>query len=72
MVARYIQQDFFMPRSIRVLGWIYVAMAFLQLMILGLTDIIATAHIVMGVFFGGLHLAYGIYLYFTENRKTAS
>jgi hypothetical protein len=23
----------------------------------------------MGLFFGGLHLAYGVYLYFTERRR---
>jgi hypothetical protein len=26
-------------------------------------------HCVMGGVFGGLHLAYGIYLYFTEQRR---
>lgn len=29
-----------------------------------------TGHVLMGAFFGGLHLAYGAYLYFTE-RKSA-
>ena len=24
---------------------------------------------IMGFFFGGLHLAYGVYLYFTERRR---
>jgi hypothetical protein len=27
------------------------------------------AHGIMGVFFGALHLAYGVYLYFTEQRR---
>ena len=27
------------------------------------------AHGIMGFFFGALHLAYGVYLYFTEQRK---
>jgi hypothetical protein len=27
------------------------------------------AHGIMGLFFGGLHLAYGVYLYFTEHRR---
>jgi hypothetical protein len=27
------------------------------------------AHGVMGLFFGGLHLAYGVYLFFTERRR---
>jgi hypothetical protein len=30
------------------------------------------AHGVMGCFFGGLHLAYGVYLYFTEHRRNAT
>ncbi len=30
------------------------------------------AYAVMGLFFGGLHLAYGIYLYFTEQRRNAA
>jgi hypothetical protein len=29
----------------------------------------AAGHWVMGGVFGGLHLAYGIYLYFTEQRR---
>ena len=28
------------------------------------------AHYVMGIFFGVLHLACGVYLYFTEQRRT--
>jgi hypothetical protein len=30
------------------------------------------AHYVMGFFFGVLHLAYGIYLYFTEKRRESA
>jgi hypothetical protein len=30
------------------------------------------AHGIMGGFFGGLHLAYGVYLYFTEHRRNAT
>ena len=29
-------------------------------------------HALMGGTFGGLHLAYGVYLYFTEKRKNAT
>ena len=29
-------------------------------------------HALMGFFFGVLHLAYGTYLYITENRKSAA
>jgi hypothetical protein len=27
------------------------------------------AHGIMGFYFGALHLAYGVYLYFTEQRR---
>jgi hypothetical protein len=30
------------------------------------------AHYVMGVFFGVLHVAYGLYLYFTERSRKAA
>ena len=30
-----------------------------------------TGHVLMGVIFGGLHLAYGAYLYFTERKSAA-
>ena len=30
------------------------------------------ANLVMGFFFGGLHLAYGIYLYFTEKQPSVA
>ena len=30
------------------------------------------AHGIMGAFFGLLHLAYGVYLYFTEQRKNVA
>jgi len=32
----------------------------------------AYAHGIMGFFFGVLHLAYGVYLYFTEQRKNVA
>jgi|ERR1051326_2756456 hypothetical protein len=60
---------FFMPRGIKMFGWAFV---------LGGCGIIALnrfdwpgsvpiyAHAIMGLFFGALHLAYSVYLYFTE------
>ncbi len=33
---------------------------------------ILSPHLLMGGIFGGLHLAYGIYLYLTESRKTVA
>jgi hypothetical protein len=65
---------FFMPRGVRLLGWIFVMtgcvlMALLSLPKYGIphqNDL--SPHLLMGVIFGGLHLAYGIYLYFTESK----
>jgi hypothetical protein len=63
---------FFMQRSIKWFGWIFIlcglALLFLLFFIAGLrsTEI---AHGVMGLFFGALHLAFGIYLFFTERKK---
>jgi hypothetical protein len=63
---------FFMVRGIKLLGWLFV---------LGGCALIAAhcaaggplaliyCHGAMGASFGGLHLAYGIYLYFTEKRR---
>lgn len=64
---------FFMRRGIRLFGWL-MALAGLGLAVFQmLADLPALdyhAHIVMGALFGGSHLIYGIYLYFSE-RKTA-
>ena len=63
---------FFLPRGIRFLGWIYVLLGGIMLFGSMLTDgrlARIPAHLVMGLFFGGIHLAYGIYLYFTEKKN---
>jgi hypothetical protein len=63
---------FFMPRGIRFLGWIYVLIGGIMLFGSMLTDGRLTqipAHLVMGLLFGGIHIAYGIYLYFTEKKN---
>jgi hypothetical protein len=65
---------FFMPRGMRLFGWIFVV-AGCGLLAFGIPDSVQRsvfAHGIMGVFFGLLHLAYGIYLYFTEQRKNAA
>lgn len=65
---------FFMKRGIKLLGWICVAggIAAGYLMVfrpqLQSTE---AAHNLMGVFFGLLHLACGVYLYSSEKKKTA-
>ena len=61
---------FFMPRGMKIFGWAFV---------LGSIAICSSAlpvcvpaeyfgYGVMGLFFGVFHLAYGVYLYFTERR----
>jgi hypothetical protein len=63
---------FFMQRGIKLLGWLFIlcGCALMAARCHGgpswsLTD----GHKLMGGVFGGLHLAYGIYLYFTEPRR---
>jgi hypothetical protein len=64
---------FFMQRGIKLFGWFFVIGGCgLLLTSLGLRTSPSAAHGVMGIFFGGLHLAYGAYLYFTEKGKNAA
>jgi hypothetical protein len=61
---------FFMPRGIRLFGWCFMGLA-CALFMLFLGDKLREnffPHLLMGFFFGALHLAYGIYLYFTEKK----
>ena len=64
---------FFMPRGMKIFGWALIigGCAGFALRIPE-TTIQVFAHVIMGTFFGALHLAYGIYLYFTEQRKNAA
>jgi hypothetical protein len=61
---------FFMPRGMRIFGWAFV-LAGCALLARGIPDWperVTYAHGIMGFFFGFLHLAYGVYLYFSEQR----
>ena len=64
---------FFVPRGMKLFGWLFV-IGGCALFALGIPDVPRRvyAHGVMGLFFGGLHLAYGVYLYFTEPRKNVA
>ena len=65
---------FFMRRGIRLFGWIMVAGASLLLGGIGLFQFepgVRLANLGMGFFFGLLHLAFGIYLHFTERKPDA-
>lgn len=63
---------FFMPRGMKIFGWCFV-LGGCALLALGIPANVPSpglyAHGVMGLFFGAFHFAYGIYLYFTEQRK---
>jgi hypothetical protein len=63
---------FFMPRGFKLFGWAFILCGCaIALIVLRLSErpIIEVANWAMGICFGGAHLAYGIYLYFTENRR---
>jgi hypothetical protein len=63
---------FFMTRGIKWFGWIFIAGAIVLMIAVFAGDYEGTppgANWIMGFFFGGLHLAYGIYLYFTEKKN---
>lgn len=65
---------FFMPRGIKLFGWSFIVGG-CALFALGAglpCPPAQFAYGVMALFFGALHLAYGIYLYFTEKRKNAA
>jgi hypothetical protein len=70
---------FFMLRGVRLFGWIYIGLACVGLCLVAFAmpeRAVSTnwllAHWLMGFFFGVLHLAYGTYLYLTEQRKNAA
>jgi hypothetical protein len=65
---------FFMPRGIRLYGWLLISCTmalFLGLAVLRPDFTPPLAHLLMGFLFGILHLAYGAYLYLSEKGKTA-
>jgi len=63
---------FFMQRGIKLLGWLFILCGCALMATRCHTAIqlsLLDGHRVMGAVFGGLHLAYGCYLYFTEQRR---
>ena len=62
---------FFMPRGVRLFGWVNIGLAsacLCGLMVIQ-PDFDLSGHWLMGFFFGLLHLAYGTYLYLTEKKS---
>ncbi len=62
---------FFMPRGMKIFGWAFIigGCGLFAAGVPGWARPLDYAHGIMGFFFGGLHLAYGVYLYFTEQRR---
>lgn len=59
---------FFMPRGMKLFGWLFILTG--CLLVISLNELVSSSpHLLMGGIFGGLHLAYGIYLYFTEKKN---
>jgi hypothetical protein len=65
---------FFMPRGMRMFGWGFIigGCGLFAAGVPAWASPLDYAHAIMGCFFGGLHLAYGVYLYFTEHRRNAT
>jgi hypothetical protein len=66
---------FFMQRGIKLFGWVFLLSGSALLLTGVLWPQMATieiAHHLMGIFFGLLHLGYGIYLYFTERKRAVA
>jgi hypothetical protein len=65
---------FFMPRGIKLFGWLFIASGCLLFYAL-MADLLHSncdGYYLMGFFFGVLHLAYGAYLYLTERENPAA
>ena len=63
---------FFLPRGVRWLGWIFVLVGSVLPLVFSWSENhekVVSSHLLMGGIFGGLHLTYGIYLYFTEKKN---
>lgn len=67
---------FFTPRGLRLFGWAFVlggCTLFIYWALIGFDSVRPqrNGHVLMGVFFGVLHLAYGTYLSVTERKNAA-
>ena len=65
---------FFTSRGLRLFGWVLIGSGLTAIFRLVGWEEMPTwkhTHLLMGFLFGFLHLGYGIYLYFTENRNSA-
>ena len=63
---------FFTPRGIRLLGWLFIlggCSLTLSSLAVNVRLAYTQSHLIMGIFFGGLQLAYGIYVHFTDSSS---
>lgn len=63
---------FFMPRGFKLFGWAFIwAGCFCWIVLSRLEHPVTLqlAHLLMGIVFGGSHLAYGVYLAITEKHR---
>ena len=65
---------FFTTSGLKWFGWAFIlgGCCFFACGIPDWPSRLICAHGIMGLFFGAFHLAYGIYLYFTEQRKNVA
>jgi len=66
---------FFMTRGMKLFGWLFILIGCAlaaAIMFAGVLRFDLSPFVLMAVTFGGLHLAYGIYLYATEKGKNAA
>jgi hypothetical protein len=62
---------FFVLRGIKFLGWIFIwgSCILFYVFVFGVLRFNLNSHLLMGFFFGVLHLAYGAYLFLTEKKN---
>jgi hypothetical protein len=65
---------FFMTRGMKLFGWLFIltSCAIIAVIFTRADSFRVSASPLMAATFGGLHLAYGIYLYLTEKGKNAA
>jgi hypothetical protein len=63
---------FFISRGMRLFGWVFIVLAGIFIFFHECRGWSINPNEMMGFFFGGLHLACGLYLYITEKGKNAA
>jgi len=63
---------FFTSLGVKWFGWVYIGSALVTVVFLTIVQLDVNNHLLMGFFFGVLHLVYGAYLYLTEKRKNTA